>query len=182
MPWASGRRIARNIVCDVLKAMDSDGTEAVVTPKGGMPWSEALTRYFDLNRPTSELLQHFAKTNAELRALLAPERKDDLKKWLWGRGVIDLLVENPGVKFSAPELAALLKPLAPRLYSIASSPKAHAGQVHLTVSVVRYDSFGRRRKTNGFHLSRRSRGCGNARPGFYSNLPWFPAARRRQPP
>ena len=134
------------LVGDVLKAMGSDGAEPVVTPKGGIPWSQALTSYFDLNRPTSELLQHFAKTNVELRALLAPECKDDLKKWLWGRGVIDLLVENPGVKFSAPELAALLKPLAPRLYSIASSPKAHAGQVHLTVSIVRYDSFGRARK------------------------------------
>jgi sulfite reductase (NADPH) flavoprotein alpha-component len=135
-----------DLVSDVLQAMGSDGTEQVNAPKGTMPWSQALTRRFDLNRPTPELLQHVAKTNAELRALLAPERKDDLKKWLWGRGVIDLLLENPGVKFSAPELAGLLKPLAPRLYSIASSPKAHAGQVHLTVSIVRFESFGRGRK------------------------------------
>ena len=81
-----------------------------------------------------------------MRDLLAPERKDDLKKWLWGRGVIDLLLENPAVKLPAAEFVALLKPLAPRLYSIASSPKAHAGQVHLTVNIVRYDSFGRARK------------------------------------
>ena len=40
---------------------------------------------------------------------------------------------------------ALLKKLQPRLYSISSSLKAHPGQVHLTVGVVRYESLGRKR-------------------------------------
>jgi sulfite reductase (NADPH) flavoprotein alpha-component len=39
-----------------------------------------------------------------------------------------------------------MRKLPPRLYSIASSPKAHPGEVHLTVGVVRYDSNGRERK------------------------------------
>ncbi|HEY2083648.1 MAG TPA: sulfite reductase subunit alpha, partial [Verrucomicrobiae bacterium] len=39
-----------------------------------------------------------------------------------------------------------LKKLQPRLYSISSSPKAHPGQVHLTVGVVRYQSLARHRK------------------------------------
>jgi sulfite reductase (NADPH) flavoprotein alpha-component len=39
-----------------------------------------------------------------------------------------------------------LKKLQPRLYSISSSPKVHPGEVHLTVSAVRYESHGRRRK------------------------------------
>ena len=41
---------------------------------------------------------------------------------------------------------ALLRNLQPRLYSIASSPKAHPGEVHLCVGVVRYESLGRGRK------------------------------------
>jgi sulfite reductase (NADPH) flavoprotein alpha-component len=40
----------------------------------------------------------------------------------------------------------LLKKLAPRLYSISSSLKAHPDQVHLTVSAVRYEAHGRSRK------------------------------------
>jgi sulfite reductase (NADPH) flavoprotein alpha-component len=107
---------------------------------------QALIGKLDISKPAPDLLQHFAKTNAALRELLAPERKDDLKKWLWGRGVIDLLTENPGVRLSAAEFVALLKPLAPRLYSISSSPKAHSGQVHLTINVVRYEAHGRARK------------------------------------
>ena len=39
-----------------------------------------------------------------------------------------------------------MRKLPPRLYSIASSPKAHEDEVHLTVGVVRYDSNGRARK------------------------------------
>ncbi|MBL8032764.1 MAG: NADPH-dependent assimilatory sulfite reductase flavoprotein subunit, partial [Leptospiraceae bacterium] len=40
------------------------------------------------------------------------------------------------------ELMAALKKIQPRLYSISSSPKAHPNEVHLTVSVVRYESGG----------------------------------------
>ncbi len=134
------------LVVDILGATRTDGEAVVATAKGQMPWRQALTSVYELGKPSPELLQHLAQTNSTLREWLAPERKDDLKKWLWGRGVIDLLLENPAAKFSAPELAVLLRPLAPRLYSIASSPKAHAGQVHLTVSIVRYESYGRARK------------------------------------
>jgi sulfite reductase (NADPH) flavoprotein alpha-component len=63
-------------------------------------------------------------------------RREDLKKYLWGREVIDL-VSGMGRAFSAAEFVKLLKKLQPRLYSISSSPKAHPGEVHLTVGAVR---------------------------------------------
>lgn len=47
---------------------------------------------------------------------------------------------------SAQRLADALRPLQPRLYSIASSPLAHPGEVHLTVGAVRYELQGSRRK------------------------------------
>ncbi len=134
------------LVTDILSALGCQGEEPVKVSGSEFPLRQALIEKLDISRPAPDLLQHFAKTNSDLRALLAPERKDDLKKWLWGRGVIDLLVENPGVKLSAVEFITLLKPLAPRLYSISSSPRAHAGQVHLTINVVRYETFGRARK------------------------------------
>lgn len=45
---------------------------------------------------------------------------------------------------SPAEWVASLKRLNPRLYSISSSPKAHPGQIHLTVGAVRYEADGLR--------------------------------------
>ncbi len=46
----------------------------------------------------------------------------------------------------AEELVSSLRPLQHRLYSISSSPKAHPGEVHLTVGIVRYELEGKARK------------------------------------
>ncbi|HAV65031.1 MAG TPA: sulfite reductase subunit alpha, partial [Verrucomicrobiales bacterium] len=66
--------------------------------------------------------------------------------WLRGREIIDLLLAHPGVRFSPAEFVGFLAKLQPRLYSISSSPKAHPGEVHLTVAAVRYQSHGRSRR------------------------------------
>jgi sulfite reductase (NADPH) flavoprotein alpha-component len=57
-----------------------------------------------------------------------------------------LLTVLPTAGTSAEALADKLRPLQPRLYSISSSPKAHPGQVHLTVGTVRFEQEGRARK------------------------------------
>jgi sulfite reductase (NADPH) flavoprotein alpha-component len=84
--------------------------------------------------------------DATLRDLLVPEAKDALKHYLYGREIVDLLVDFPSVTFTPAEFVAHLRKLTPRLYSISSSLKAFPDQVHLTVASVRYESFGRKRK------------------------------------
>ena len=59
--------------------------------------------------------------------------------------VIDVL-HAASTKPTPAAFIGVLKKLQPRLYSISSSPKAHAGRVHLTVGAVRYDKDGRTRK------------------------------------
>jgi sulfite reductase (NADPH) flavoprotein alpha-component len=135
------------LVADVLHALGFDGEEAVPTPSGGeLPLRKALTTTFDITKPSPDFLKKIAERNSTLRELLGPGRAEDLRKWLWGREVIDLLITETELHFSPGEFVSILKRLAPRLYSISSSPKAHAGQVHATISVVRYDSHGRGRK------------------------------------
>ncbi|HEY5792182.1 MAG TPA: sulfite reductase subunit alpha, partial [Chthoniobacterales bacterium] len=69
----------------------------------------------------------------------------ELDKYIWGRGVIDILTEFDAV-FTPEEFVKALRKLQPRLYSIASSPRAVGEEVHLTVAIVRYESHGRRRE------------------------------------
>lgn len=56
------------------------------------------------------------------------------------------LTELPARGINANDLVGKLRKLQPRLYSISSSPKAHPGEVHLTVGVVRYELSGKPRK------------------------------------
>ena len=76
-------------------------------------------------------------------ACARPQRS--LKAYVYDRGLIDLLVEYPGVIDDPADLVAMLPRLTPRLYSISSSPAAHAGEIHTTVAVVRYRSHDRER-------------------------------------
>jgi sulfite reductase (NADPH) flavoprotein alpha-component len=52
----------------------------------------------------------------------------------------------PAAGIAAQDLVTPLRALQHRLYSISSSPKAHPGEVHLTVGIVRYELGGRPRK------------------------------------
>jgi sulfite reductase (NADPH) flavoprotein alpha-component len=135
------------LVDDVLEALKAKPDENVKFGDNIVSLREALTHHFDVNKPSQELLAAVAKAapQSEVAALIAPEKRDDLKKWLWGRHVIDLLELLPA-PLPVAEFIPLLKRLAPRLYSISSSPKAHPGEVHLTVGAVRYESHGRVRK------------------------------------
>ena len=82
----------------------------------------------------------------KLSSLLEIANKDQLVDYMWGKELIDLFIEFPQDGLSAEKFAALLRPMPPRLYSIASSLSAHPEEVHLTVAVVRYDGNGRKRK------------------------------------
>ncbi len=107
---------------------------------------DVLLRGREIAKPSAEALALVADRarDGDLRALLQPERKDGLKEWLWGRQLADVLRAHP-VALSAADLLSSLKKLQPRSYSISSSPKANPGEVHLTVSAVRWTRDGRAR-------------------------------------
>jgi sulfite reductase (NADPH) flavoprotein alpha-component len=137
------------LVSDILAALGCDGEEGVRAPDGSeTSFRNALLRHYHITQPASSLLEAIAERaqSAELKSLLAPENKAALEKHLHGREVIDFLIAHPLARFTPPEFVALLRKLNPRLYSIASSPKAHPGEVHLCVGIVRYESHGRARK------------------------------------
>jgi sulfite reductase (NADPH) flavoprotein alpha-component len=135
------------LVDHIVGALKLKGDEGVTVDGAVVPLRQALTRHYEITRPSQELISAVAKAapETELARLLAAGKPDALKAWLYGRGVIDL-IHLPQTPFLLPEFMGLLKKLATRLYSISSSPKAHPEQVHITVSAVRYQSHGMIRK------------------------------------
>jgi sulfite reductase (NADPH) flavoprotein alpha-component len=137
------------LVEDILRALNCDGEEAVSDPDGGeVSLRTALTRYYEITKIPAQLLKAIAERSSDktLAELMIPEAKDALSHYLWGREIIDLLVDFSSVSFTPADFVSHLRKLQPRLYSISSSLHAFPDHVHLTVAAVRYDSFGRKRK------------------------------------
>ncbi|MDA7823460.1 sulfite reductase subunit alpha [Opitutales bacterium] len=136
------------VVDDLLKAVGLTGEESVQVAEAGLALRDSLT--FRLACTTLSKIQikkfnEFAKSD-KLADLLLPANRDAFADYLWGRELIDLFLEFPQPGMSADDFVGLLRPMPPRLYSIASSIKAHEEQVHLTVAIVRYDTHGRKRE------------------------------------
>ncbi|MGC3872214.1 assimilatory sulfite reductase (NADPH) flavoprotein subunit [Halomonas sp. GXIMD04776] len=108
---------------------------------------EALLGEFEVTTLTRPFLNHWAELSEadELRRLLGEEARDELREWMHGRHIIDVLEHFPVTGLAAEDFLAALRKLPPRLYSIASSLEANPDEVHLTVGAVRYETHGRQR-------------------------------------
>lgn len=85
-------------------------------------------------------------TERLLTGLLALEGMPAIKDSIKLTDGMDLLDVIPsGAVLNGQALVDLLPKMQPRLYSIASSPLAHADAIHLTVGVVRFELNGRTR-------------------------------------
>lgn len=141
---------APDVVEGLLKAARLNGAEVVeVKDVGSKALADALREDFDitaLTKPVLSRLQELTRSK-KLAALLADAAKDKLKDYLWGRWIVDALLDfAPKKGITAADLISLLRKLPPRLYSISSSPLAHPNEVHLTVASVRYHAHGLDRK------------------------------------
>lgn len=140
---------AQDVVEGVLKATGFDGATEVTLKSGAkVSLREGLEKYLDITALSRSVAKKYAALNgsAELAALLADDNKDAFREYVDGRQIVDLFEDYPVGEAKAEDVAAILRPLPPRLYSIASSPKAHPGEVHLTVAAVRYETHGKSRK------------------------------------
>ena len=95
----------------------------------------ALIERLDITTLTARQIEDFCR---ETKTAAPPA------DWAAGRQVIDLLETAPG-SLSAEQLTALLRPLPPRYYSIASSRRAVGEEAHLLVAGLRYAMHGRDR-------------------------------------
>jgi sulfite reductase (NADPH) flavoprotein alpha-component len=126
----------------IVAALDATGDEVVTCPDGTpMPLAQALTEVYNLNTPSRRLLELMVERGASDLAPLVADAgalKHYLNGWNEAHDVLDVLSEHPAIRLGAAELVGVLRRTLPRLYSVASSQKAHPGEVHVLVVAVRY--------------------------------------------
>lgn len=137
----------------VLSTLELDGNAGVEHGGQSLP----LRQWLSEKRELTKLARPFIASHAaharsdELNRLLAPDQAAQFAELLANSQVIDLLQRYDG-QWSAEELVAALRPLTPRMYSIASSQKLVGDEAHLTVAHVEYQSAGGTRWGAASHL------------------------------
>ncbi|RZJ97555.1 MAG: sulfite reductase subunit alpha, partial [Brevundimonas sp.] len=136
-----------DVVDEIIKNLPFKAGTVPAPDGGDVSLREALIRYYDIGSLNKSIIQKWqAKSGSPfLRSLVQADDKKAYDDFCWGRDLIDLVVDHPADFADGEELVSILKKLQPRLYSIASSPNAHPGEVHLCVGIVRYNTFGRKR-------------------------------------
>ena len=131
----------------LLKELKWNPEESVVIEEGqNLSFKELLTSYFEITVLTKGLVQKVGElsSNGDLQKLINDD--EQLKEYMDGRDIIDLVRDFGPWGSSAQEFVSVLRKLPTRLYSIASSLEANPEEVHLTIGVVQYEAHGRARK------------------------------------
>ncbi len=131
------------LVAEILTHLDAKSESAA--PGHDRPLGRLLEDNFEIVTPSRDLIAAVEARagHEELSHILRNGDREALDAWLWGRDLLDVLRLAPKGEFDAAAFLGLLKPLQHRAYSISSSPKAHPGEVHLTIASVRYMGEGR---------------------------------------
>lgn len=122
----------------------ADDLLAAVGLGGDAGLREKLVKSFDITTLSRPLVDGYAKLTGRTDVAKLLE-EGELARFAADRQLIDLFESFPE-KLAADQLVKLLRPLPGRLYSVASSLKAHPGEAHLLVGAVRWSSHGRTRK------------------------------------
>lgn len=132
------------LVNELVELLWLKGDEPVEINGKTLPLSEALQHHIELTQNTTVIVDKYAAVcrDAELLALISD--KSALQHFAHNTPFADMVRRAP-TELQPQQLIDLLRPLTPRLYSIASSQAETETEVHITVGVVRYDIDGRPR-------------------------------------
>ena len=126
------------VVDEILAAVSLKGDEPVNAGGQGKTVREALLHDWEIGLNTPQFVQGYAEIsgNPELKEAAA-----DASAYAAANPIAGIVSQYPAA-LTAEQLAGLLRPLAPRLYSISSAPEEVGEEVHLTVGVLRYEHNG----------------------------------------
>ncbi|ECC8923401.1 NADPH-dependent assimilatory sulfite reductase flavoprotein subunit [Salmonella bongori] len=132
------------LVNEIVELLWLKGDEPVTVNDKRLPLSEALQWHFELTVNTANIVETYATLTRSETLMPLVGDKTQLQRYAAATPIVDMLRFSPA-QLEADALVGLLRPLTPRLYSIASSQAEVGNEAHITVGVVRYDIEGRAR-------------------------------------
>ncbi|ELY3811969.1 NADPH-dependent assimilatory sulfite reductase flavoprotein subunit [Cronobacter sakazakii] len=132
------------LVQELLELLWLKGDEPVTVGEKTLSLSEALQWHFELTVNTAAIVENYATLTRSEALLPLVGDKAKLQDYAARTPIVDMVRFAPA-QLEADQLLGLLRPLTPRLYSIASSQAEVENEVHITVGVVRFDIEGRAR-------------------------------------
>jgi sulfite reductase (NADPH) flavoprotein alpha-component len=129
---------------DLLAAARLSGDSEVKVKGASLTLAQALATRFEITTAAPRLIDQWAKLSGanELQRLLGPDAARERTEFLDNHHVVDIVRRFPVTGVDPATLLAGLRPLQPRLYSLASSQAAVGDEAHLTVAPVRYELHG----------------------------------------
>ena len=132
------------LVHELVELLWLKGDEPVSVDGKTLPLAEALQWHFELTVNTANIVENYATLTRNESLLPLVGDKAKLQHYAATTPIVDMVRFAPA-QLAADTLIGLLRPLTPRLYSIASAQAEVETEVHVTVGVVRYDIEGRAR-------------------------------------
>lgn len=132
------------LVKELVELLWLKGDEPVTVEGKTLSLAEALQWHFELTVNTGNIVENYATLTRSETLLPLVGDKAQLQHYAATTPIVDMVRFSPA-QLDAQALVELLRPLTPRLYSIASSQAEVEREVHVTVGVVRYEIEGRAR-------------------------------------
>lgn len=126
---------AETLVDEILTKLALDGDSPVTVGKDSLSLKQALIEKKELTQIYPGLVQGWAALSGNRELLNTVEDKELTRHFVLNNQLADLVADYE-VKITATQLLELLRPITPRLYSIASSQAEVESEVHLTVALV----------------------------------------------
>ncbi|WP_394203274.1 assimilatory sulfite reductase (NADPH) flavoprotein subunit [Shewanella waksmanii] len=126
---------AEDLVDEIINKLSLDADESVTIKDEQLTLRQALISHREITQIHPSLVQGWAQLSGDEQLTALSEDREQLRQFVLNHQLADLVAQYP-VEITAFQLVELLRPITPRLYSIASAQSDVESEVHLTVALV----------------------------------------------
>jgi sulfite reductase (NADPH) flavoprotein alpha-component len=139
------------LVDEIISSLALAADVQITLGDTSMSVKQALIEHKELTQLNPALIKAWAALSGDAALIALCDDKEQVRQFVLNHQVVDLINTYPA-KVEASQFVDLLRPLTPRLYSIASSQAEVEAEVHLTVALVEDERHGLARFGGASHF------------------------------